>query len=139
MSASTRPYAHADQARDALRSLAHATRDLEDPTEIYAVLGELTNGLASLAQSLHQMGDFHEGPARKRVWVTGDPRAGRAASYQVAWELHRAAEMVHRVAAGIDRAHEVESTITYDVPDVPALAPSHVLHPARGCSGDPRR
>lgn len=123
MSASNHPQVHADAAREALRSLAHSTRDMDDPTEIYSILGGLTNGLASLAQSLHQIGDFHEGPARKRAWVAGDPRPGRAASYQVAWELHRAAEMVHQVAAGIDRAHEVEATITYDVPDFPGLAP----------------
>ena len=123
MSAPNRPQAHADEAREALRSLAHATRDLDDPSDIYPVLGELTNGLASLAQSLHQIGDFHEGPATKRAWITGDSRAGRAASYQVAWELHRAAEMVHQVAATIDRAHEVEASITYDVHDVTALAP----------------
>jgi hypothetical protein len=103
--------------------LAHATRDIEDPTEIYPVLGELSNGLASLAQSLHQIGDFHEGPARKRAWVTGDPRTGRAASYQVAWEVRRAAEMIQQVATAIDRAHEVEATIAYDVRDFRTLAP----------------
>lgn len=129
-----RPGAHADEAREALRQLAHATRDLDDPTEIYSVLGELTNGLASLAQSLHQIGNFHEGPARKRAWITGDARTGRAASYQVAWELHRAAEMVHQVAAGIDRAHEVEATITYDVRDFPALAPVPRTAPTSGLS-----
>lgn len=117
-----RPRTHADQAREALRQLAHATRHVDDPTEIYPVLGELTNGLASLAQSLHQIAAFHEGPARKRAWVTGDARTGRAASYQVAWELHRAAEMVHQVANGIDRAHEVEATITYDIRHLPTLA-----------------
>lgn len=119
-----RPSTHADEAHEALRLLAHATRDIEDPTEIYPVLGELSNGLASLAQSLHQIGDFHEGPARKRAWVTGDPRTGRAASYQVAWEVHRAAEMIHQVATAIDRAHEVEATIAYDVRDFPTLAPA---------------
>jgi hypothetical protein len=115
------PRTHADEAREALRQLAHATRQVEDPTEIYPVLGEITNGLASLAQSLHQIADFHEGPAHKRAWVDGDPRTGRAASYQVAWELHRAAEMVHQVANGLDRAHEVEATIAYEVHDFPTL------------------
>jgi hypothetical protein len=118
-----RPRTHADEAREALRLLAHATRDIEDPTEIYPVLSELSNGLASLAQSLHQIGDFHEGPARKRAWVTGDPRTGRAASYQVAWEVRRAAEMIQQVATAIDRAHEVEATIAYDVRDFRTLAP----------------
>jgi hypothetical protein len=118
MPAFDRPRTHADEAREALRLLAHATRNVEDPTEIYPVLGELSHGLASLAQSLHQIADFHEGPARQRAWVTGDAWTGRAASYQVAWELHRAAQMVHQVAAGIDRAHEIEATIAYDISDL---------------------
>lgn len=118
-----RPRAHADKARAALRQLAHATRHVEDPTDIYAILGDLSNGLASLAQSLHQVGDFHDGPSTKRAWVDGDVRAGRAASYQVAWELHRAAEMVHQAGGVIDRAHEVEATIAYDVHDLPNSAP----------------
>jgi hypothetical protein len=117
-----RPHAHADEARGALRQLAHATRHVEDPTEIDLVLGELSSGLASLAQSLHQIADFHEGPDRKHVRVTGDARSARAASYQVAWELHRAAEMVHQVATGIDRAHLVEATIAYDIHDHETIA-----------------
>lgn len=124
MPISNQPRDHANEAHEALRRLAHATRKMEDPTDIYPVLGELSNSLASLAQALHQIGDFHDGPAHKRSWVTGDTRTGRAASYQIAWELHRAAEMVHQVAAGIDRAHEVEATIAYDVRDFPTLAPA---------------
>ena len=123
MLAPHRPPEHASDAREALRRLAHTTRQVEDPTEIYAILGDLSNGLASLAQSLHQIGDFHDSPATKRAWVDGDVRAGRAASYQVAWELHRAAEMVHQVGGVIDRAHEVEATIAYDVHDLPNSAP----------------
>lgn len=122
MATFVRPRAHADEAREALRQLAHATRQLEDPTEIYSILGELTNGLASLAQSLHQIAEFHEGTAPKLAWLTDDARTGRAASYQVAWEIHRAAEMVHQVANGLDRAHEVEATLTYEVHDSPTLA-----------------
>jgi hypothetical protein len=129
MLAPHRPPEHASDAREALRRLAHTTRQVEDPTEIYAILGDLSNALASLAQSLHQIGDFHDGAATKRSWVDGDVRAGRAASYQVTWDLHRAAEMVHQVAGVIDRAHEVEATIAYDIHDFPNLAasprPSH--------------
>ncbi len=113
--------AHADEARDALRMLAHATRHLDDATEIYPILGALTTGLESLAQSLHQIGAFHEAPAFERTWASGNPRAWRAASYEVAWELHRAAEMVHQVATGLDRAHETEATIDYSPRKVPAL------------------
>jgi hypothetical protein len=112
---------HAAEARQALRQLAHATRHLDDATEIYPILGELTAGLDSLAQSLHQIGAFHEGPAFERTWASGNLRAWRAASYEVAWELHRAAEMVHQVATGLDRAHETEATIDYSPRKGPAL------------------
>jgi hypothetical protein len=117
------PVADADELREAVRGLAHATRSIEDPTSIYPVLGSISSALASLTQSLHQLGDFHDSPATKTAWMTGDPHAGRASSYRVSWELHRAAEMLHQVAAGIDRAHEVEATIAYDIRDYPPLAP----------------
>ena len=92
------PVADADEFREAVRGLAHATRAIEDPTAIYPVLGISRSALASLSQSLHQLGDFHDGPTRKQAWMNGDPNTGRAASYKVSWELHRAAEMVHQVA-----------------------------------------
>lgn len=119
------PVADADELREAVRGLAHATRSIEDPTSIYPVLGSISSALASLTQSLHQLGDFHDGPATKTAWRNGDPHAGRASSYRVSWELHRAAEMIHQVAETVDRAHEIEATIAYDVHDFPlARVPS---------------
>ena len=61
--------------------------------------------------------------------MNGDPHAGRAASYRESWELHRAAEMIHQVAECVDRAHEIEATIAYDIHDYPTLAP--VQRPSR--------
>lgn len=119
------PVADADELREAVRGLAHATRSIDDPTTIYPVLGSISSALASLTQSLHQLGEFHDGPATKIAWMNGDPHAGRASSYRVSWELHRAAEMIHQVAETVDRAHEIEATIAYDVGDVPlARVPS---------------
>ena len=79
--------ADADEAQTALRALAHATRAINDPRQIYSVLGSLTSAVASLSQSLHQLAGFHDGAAKRGVWVAGDSRAGRAATYQVSWEL----------------------------------------------------
>lgn len=118
------PTAHAAAAHDALRGLAHATRDVDDPREIYDVLGLLSTAVASLEQSLHQLGDFHDRPARNGAWLNGDERAGRAASHQVSWELHRAAEIMKQVSTSLDHAHEVEATITYDHRDFPQLPTS---------------
>jgi hypothetical protein len=122
------PVADADELREAVRGLAHATRSIEDPTSIYAVLGSISSALASLTQSLHQLGDFHDGPATKTASMDSDPHAGRASSYRVSWELHRAAEMIHQVVETVDRAHEIEATIAYDVHGYASLAPTH--HPA---------
>ena len=110
---------------------------IEDPTSIYPVLGSISSALASLSQSLHQLGDFHDGPARKQAWMNGDPHAGRAASYKVSWELHRAAEMVHQVAECVDRAHEVEATIAYDIARLPvARAGPPAARRIAGCRCD---
>jgi hypothetical protein len=117
------PVADADELREAVRGLAHATRTIDDPTAIYAVLGSISSALASLSQSLHQLGEFHDGPTRKQAWMNGDANAGRAASYRESWELHRAAEMIHQIAECVDRAHEIEATIAYDIRDYPSFAP----------------
>lgn len=117
------PVADADELREAVRGLAHATRSIDDPTSLYPVLGALSSALASLSQSLHQLGQFHDGSTRKQAWMNGDANAGRTASYRESWELHRAAEMTHQVAECVDRAHEIEATIAYDIHDYPAFAP----------------
>lgn len=112
------PVADADEAREAIRSLAHGTRSIEHPASIYPVLGSISTALASLSQTLHQLGDVHDDPAIRSAWINGDSRADsassyRACSYRVSWELHRAAEMVNQVAAAVDRAHEIEATIDH--------------------------
>lgn len=109
------PDSHADDARQALRQLAHATRHMTDPTQIYPIVGDLSNGLASLAQSLHQIAAVNESLAREHAQLAGDVRAGRAASYQASWGLHRAAEMLTQTTMALDEAHELEASIAYDL------------------------
>ena len=124
------PVVDAEELREAVRGLAHATRSVDDPTAIYPALGSISSALASLSQTLHQLGDFHDGPTREQAWMNDDPHAGRAASYKESWELHRAAEMIHQVAGCVDRAHEIEATIAYDVRDLPLAAASRAVHDA---------
>lgn len=114
------PTVDADELREAARGLAHATRSISDPTEAYTVLGAVSMSLDSMSQSLHQIGASHDHCTRTPQ-VNGDQHAGRAASYRVAWELHRAAEMLHQVAECVDRAHEIEAAIAYSptTPDQP--------------------
>ena len=105
------PTADAAEVQFALRGLAHASRSIKNPAELYSVLGSLSGALSSLEQSLHQLASLHEGGRTSSTVVNGSRREGRAAGYQVAWELHRAGEMVRQVGRALDHAHEVEATI----------------------------
>ncbi|MFD4323578.1 hypothetical protein ACFWQC_03020 [Nocardioides sp. NPDC058538] len=113
---------HAINARESLRHLAHTTRHLTDPGEVYELLGDLSGAITSLAQSLHQIGKVHDNLEVGQAHVAGGARTGRATSYAVSWELHRAAQILTQAAAGIDRAHENEARISYTSPD-PLLTP----------------
>lgn len=107
------PSADANEVQTVLRALAHATRSIEDPRQIYSVLESLTSAVASLSQSLHQLAAFHDGAATAGAWVADDSRSGRAAAYQVSWELHRAGETLRQISGAIEHAHDAEAQITY--------------------------
>ena len=49
------PAVEAGEAPSALRAPAHATRSLDDPHQIYSVLGSLTWAVESLSQSHHEL------------------------------------------------------------------------------------
>lgn len=103
------PRQDADAAREALRQLAHSTRALDNPSDLYDVLGSLTGALVATEQVLHQLGKFHDAHGADRH----TPRASRGAFFQEAWELHRAAEMVRQISITVDRAHQLEADMTY--------------------------
>lgn len=102
------PSTIADQGFETLRTLAQNTRSIDEPTEVYAVLGSLRRCLSAIEQTLHQVGTFHDNHGELVLSASG-----RGTSYQVSWELHRAAMILHQAAAGIDRAHQAEAAIVY--------------------------
>ncbi|MGK2853742.1 MAG: hypothetical protein ACSLE3_06485 [Microbacteriaceae bacterium] len=128
------PATVADDAHRALRALAHETRSLDDPREIYSVLGSLTSAVASLSQSLHQLAAFHDASAKEVAWVAADTNASRATRYEVSWELHRAADILRHVGESIDSAHSAESRVTYTHRDFPAFADAPARSTGHGLS-----
>jgi hypothetical protein len=125
------PAADADEVQTALRALAHATRSIDDPRDIYSVLGSLSMALGSLSQSLHQLAGFHDGANSKAKWATEDNPKARSAAYRVSWDLHRAGEMVRQVGEVVENAHEAEAILRYHrefpTPPAPHSAPSQGL------------
>ncbi|MFT4261962.1 MAG: hypothetical protein QM572_01130 [Nocardioides sp.] len=113
MPTSENPAADAAEVETALRALAHATRSIDDPRQVYSVLGSLTSAVASLSQSLHQIAAFHDGPAKSGGWVAADSAQARSTSYRVSWELHRAGEVLHQASESISNAHEAEAVLRY--------------------------
>lgn len=107
------PAADADEVQTALRALAHATRSIDDPREIYSVLGSLSSAVASLSQSLHQIAQYHDGRHLNAQWTPTDSPRARSAAYRVSWDLHRAGEMLRQVGDVIGNAHEAEAMLAY--------------------------
>ena len=94
---------------------------MNDPNAAASILESLSAAATSLNHSLRQLADFYDEPTAGLPSVDGDRRAGRAASFRIAWELHRAAEMIDQVRAGIDRACEIKGTTAYRVRESTAL------------------
>lgn len=122
------PAADADEVQKALRALAHGSRSIDDPRQIYSVLGSLTSAVASLSQSLHQLARCHDQPSERSAWAGKSP-TDRAAAHKVSWELRRSAEILNQVSKSIGHAHSAEATINYEHRDVPprADAPGRTL------------
>jgi hypothetical protein len=85
------PTIDADEAREALRGLAHASQRITNPGETYRVLGSLSASLFSLQQSLDQLADWHQRNAERAATDHGDRRTGRRDALAASGHLRRAA------------------------------------------------
>ncbi len=113
------PVADADEAQEALRGLAHATRSIKDPTGAYRVLGSLSWAMTSLRQTLDQLAAFYDGPAHTAATVNGDRPAGAEHAARIAAELRDAAQHVRQVGGHVDQAWTIDGQVAY-VPPPPA-------------------
>jgi hypothetical protein len=97
----------------ALRSLAHATRDLPHPGETYAVIGDLLGAVRSLRQVLDQLAAPH---LRFRACAhddAGDHRAGVGEATAAADELHQASTLLDQVESRLDHASQHSGRIAW--------------------------
>ncbi len=111
------------EASEALRGLAHATRDLAHPADTYPVLGDLLGGVRSLRQVLDQLASTH---LRFRAVAhddAGNHRVGAHEALAAADELHQAGALLDQVESRLDQAMQHSGRIAWhEAPPDPAPA-----------------
>lgn len=107
------PLPDADEAYEALRGLAHATRVFDNPADTYPVLGDLLGGVRSLRQVLDQLAAAHTSALPRAFDDQGDHAAGSRDAQAAAEELHQAASLVDQVESGLDAAMAASGRIAW--------------------------
>lgn len=116
------PIHDAEEASQALRGLAHATRSFEDPADTYAVIGDLLGGAGSLRQILDQLSRTHLTHQNRAFDDAGNPQVGAQAALEAADALHQAATLLDAVYTHLDAASQASGKIAWH----PASAPEPV-------------
>lgn len=98
------PRADAAEASEALRGLAHASRDFDQPADTYPVLGDLLAGVRSLRQVLDQLAHTHAAHQDRAHNDHGDHLAGSHSASATADELHQAGTLLDQVHDRLDAA-----------------------------------
>ena len=106
------PGADAGEASEALRGLAHATRTIEHPQDMYSVLGDLLSGVRSLRQVLDQLASAHASNRELAFDDYGDHASGSADALAAAEAAAQAAAVAATPAAAPAADKAVISTPT---------------------------
>lgn len=98
------PTAEAEEARQALRGLAHATIRIDDPDKLYGIVGELLGATRSLEQSLIQLGGASLTYQGRAAHDDGDRNLGAADAWAAADALRQAARHVSAAESMLEQA-----------------------------------
>lgn len=113
----TDPARDANEAYEALRGLAHASRTFEDPSETYAVIGELLGGLRSLRQVLDQLAAAHLSRQRHVTDESREYSGGAAEALAAADELHQAGSLIDQADDRLSAAMTHSGRIVWNPQD----------------------
>ena len=98
------PTADAEEARQALRGLAHATIRIDDPDRLYGIVGELLGSARSFEQSLIQMAGASLTYQGRAAHDDGDRNLGAADAWAAADALRQAAQHASALESSLDQA-----------------------------------
>jgi len=117
------PVVDGEEACQALRALAHATRSFDQPAETYLVVGDVLGGLRSLGQVLDQLASAHTSENAIPQAEDGSHGAGIEEAYAAAIALRRASALVARAELAVDRASQHSGRIVWGPAAPNALLP----------------
>lgn len=117
------PVVDGEEACQALRALAHATRSFDQPAATYTVVGDVLGGLRSLEQILDQLALAHTSANTVARTDEGDQWAAIEEAYAAASALRRASTLVARAGLAVDRASEHSARIAWRSATPTALSP----------------
>ncbi|WP_137802912.1 hypothetical protein [Kocuria sp. 2SI] len=124
----TNPAEHAESAHAALRMLAEATRDIEDPDQLSAVIHDLRGGMRALQTTLAQLADAHTAHQGRAISLRGDLATGRATAADAYAVLREAAQGLGGVEEllreAVDLTDHIDWTPAPTAPVVEEIDPS---------------
>lgn len=110
------PLKDADEASEALRGLAHASRVFDNPADTYRVLGDLLSGVRSLRQVLDQLGSAHLAHRGRAHDDDGDQTIGAAEALAAADDLHYAGTLLDGVEERVNAVMTHSGRIAWHAP-----------------------
>ena len=131
------PVPDADEAREAMRDLAYATRHIEHAEDTYPVLGSVTRTVEGLQQVLHQLAAWHQAARPRAASDGGDRTVGAADATAAADALTTAATALDGVWEAVNTAWSHNGRIAWhpDTPTPPADARIAVPRARRTITG----
>ncbi|MCY7289907.1 MAG: hypothetical protein LH624_17110 [Cryobacterium sp.] len=105
--------ADSEEARQALRGLADATRFFETPEDTYAVIGDLLDSVGSLRQVLDHLATAHLAHRNFARDDNGDVVTGARSAEAAAEELRQAAVLVDQLGSRLESASQLSGRIAW--------------------------
>lgn len=98
---------------EATRTLAQSTRDVSNPANSYAMLGDLANTIDGLEQVCHQLGAWHARVVNGTHYNGEDDHDGTPGVTVAAAQLERAAASLDIASRAIRAAHSGNAYIRW--------------------------
>ncbi|GAB4086392.1 hypothetical protein GCM10028784_30220 [Myceligenerans cantabricum] len=106
----------AEESYQAMRATAHQTVTVDDPAELYWLLGTLNGTARLLQQVLYQAATAHRHHAGAAFTHSGDHEVGRRHATNAAREIRQAAGLLTRVQSHLDKSQTHSGTIAWHPP-----------------------